>query len=182
MLHSLLGIKYVKESFIFSPVLIPPFLPYPPNTHTHTFALCAAAHRMSPKCSYAGFTKGSDFSHSRGERGSAALVVDISKAAFSCRYLTRPPHTPRLFFHTALHPPPIPLQCVTAVAVTRWDVRTDNGDKTVDRVSILSGERLQCDKASGGREQPWSLLHFGQNTLVVKTRDRANRDSLKHMV
>lgn len=74
------------------------------------FALYAAAHRMNPKCSYGVFTKSSDFSGSRGEWRSVAVVVvvgcgDISKAAFSCRYLATTT-LPSLSFFFPHSPPP----------------------------------------------------------------------------
>lgn len=43
------------------------------------------------------------------------------------------------------------------------------GGETIDRASILSEGMLQCDKAKPAlAESGPDLLHFGQNTLVVK--------------
>lgn len=127
----------MRNSYIFSPlcatystfhpISISPFPSPPPLSFfllslPPPFALYATAHRMNPKCSYGVFTKSSDFSRSRGERRSVAVVVecgDISKAAFSCCYLTHTPLPLRLFF--PLSPPPSPhpsmLQSLTGVVV-----------------------------------------------------------------
>lgn len=86
--------------------------------------------------------------------GGAGAGGDISKAAFSCRYLTPP--TPHPSFFSIQDPHPFYVTAVTGVAAGCED--REQGGKTIDRVSILSGERLQRDKASVGREQARSLL------------------------
>ncbi len=175
MLHSVswgLG-KYYKErekiwgkKAIFSHLSvppIPPFIPYLPLLPDSSssfflpfipprpfFALYAAAHRMNSKCSYAVFTKSSDFSRSRGEWHSVAVVVgcgDISKAAFSCRYHASPPPVLLLFPYGP--PPPSHPSMLQSSPVLWWDVRTEDGEGggSIDRASILSGEMLQCDRA-----------------------------------
>lgn len=126
------------------------FYPLPP-----LLLLCMyAAHRM--KCSYGVFTKGSDFSRSWGEWGSVALVLVVIFQKLPSRAAISPHQPPTPPFFSIQDPHPFYVTAVTGVAAGCED--REQGGKTIDRVSILSGERLQRDKASVGREQARSLL------------------------
>lgn len=120
------------------------FLPFIPPLPF--FALYAAAHHMNPKCSHAIFTKSSDFSRSRGEWRMVVVCGDISKAAFS--YCYRPSPTPPLFFFFFIQPSFL-LSSLRATDISGVVVQCEDreGGGTIDRVSIVSGEMLHCDKA-----------------------------------
>lgn len=191
----------MRNSYIFSPlcatystfhpISICPFPSPPPlssclSSFPPPFALCATAHRMNPKCSYGVFTKSSDFSRSRGERRSVAVAVecgDISKAAFSCCYLTPP--FPFPFFSIQ----PSSLLSSLHATVTLWCCgrmwgQRMGGGETIDRASILSGEMFPCDKAKpllaeSGPDLCCTLArtHFGQ-----RHSRQGKQGQLEHMV
>ncbi len=112
------------------------------------------------------FSQRAPISAALKENGAQWWSVGIFQKLLSHAAISLPP--PLLLFFPYSPPPSSHPSLLQSSLVLWWDVRTEDGGKTIDRVSILSGEMLQRDKANVGRERPRSLLHFSHSTLVAK--------------
>lgn len=167
---------------------IPPFFPYlsllsllpllflfafyPPHLHFFCFVCCCSSYEML----LWRFHKELRFQPllRRMGLGGAGGGGGISKAAFSCRYLTPPTPNPHPSFISIRDPHPFYVTAVTGVTAGCED--REQGGETIDRVSILSGVRLSSVTKPVLAESRPDLC------CGKATPHRANWGSCKHMV
>lgn len=159
----------------FHPISISPFLSLPPLSVCllslpFPFVLCMLRLIVWTRNALMAFSQRAQISAALEENGAwwrwgvEIFQTQLSHAAITHPHLLLPFS---FFIHTAF------LSSLHATVVTSVVVGSEalGWGETVDRASILSGENALVwqSKASIGREWPTSLLHFGQNSLVVKT-------------